>query len=781
MRRATTRWRTAATLTALTVLATAAASTPAFAADGASPSGDLLDPLNVDTSEGVPIDRYELVANGESPADTVKSFVLTGSFAISRTLTGLGSWLIDWAYRFPVLDKLAGPAQNVSDAYERDVLGPLGMAGVFTAWAFVFGLILVMRGRVARGAGEIMLTLVIGALAATTFVRPTVLLGYDGPIQQTERLALEAASITANGGDKTKGADPCDLITGPARNACQEAASDQTPAASDAQKRKQRQAACDAVAGPARDTCLSGERPLAAADVSRPITRTLTETLVVQPYMLLQYGRHIDKDDPLYKAHKQVVDPKKNKTTVDGVDCNSLDAPLQGPVRDHCLQSANVHSPYEPFEGKGNEAKAITAYMKTPTWERCLGSVLVLVATSIVFVVLLAMVLALFAAQIACALAAVATLAVLTWALLPGPNRAALWKWVGILAAAMLVLVGVSLIIPLFGIAAAALLADNSTPLMERLLTLVGLAITLLAAHRVMLKTGQSLGQRIAARMRYARIGGSHTMGENSAATAAAFSSLNYGAGAAVMGASPAHLSFLSRHSALTSSLRALGDPTGLPGHPAALLSEAQAEGRRALAPLALGARAAHTVLIGPKRAKDALPQSGHTGRTTAPTVVDGRTGLVLNDASPESGFSPIGTRLEAGLKRTRAGRVLVGSSKAAYHATIGLPATWTRVRRAESRLSQGLHEELSRQRSHYQHVAELWKRDSRDGLDDLTTPARRTYEAVSQPLTNANRLRTWEHTWLDEHGNPRYYGGLTDDGHVREEVWTRRFPWERQ
>ncbi|MDI3390059.1 hypothetical protein QIS99_28275 [Streptomyces sp. B-S-A8] len=751
------RWRTAVTLIVLTALVTAAASTPAFAADG-DPSGGLLDPLNVESSEGVPLDRYELTSFGDGPVESVKAFMITGSFALSRTITGLGSWLVDWAYRFPVLDKLAGPAQKISDAYERDVVGPLGLVGVFTAWAFVFGLVLIMRGRVARGAGEIMLTLVIGALAATTTVKPTVLLGYDGPIQQTQRVALEAASITSNGGDKAKGADPCDLITGPAQQACRQTPPANDPAAAEAQKKK-RQKACDTIAGPARDTCLSGERPLAAADVSRPITRTLTETLVVQPYMLLQYGQHLDKDDPLYKTHKKLIDPKKPNTD----HCDR--AP--GPAGDLCRDMASQTYPQAEFEKKGAEGKAIAAYMTSNSWERVFGALLVLLTTSIVFIVILAMVLAQFAAQLACAAAAACTLVVLAWALLPGPNRAALWKWVGIYASAMLLLVGVCLIIPLFGVAAAALLKDNSTPMMERLLTLVGLAVTLLAAHRIMLRKGQTLGQRIAARMRYARIGGSHTMGEHSAATAAAFSSLNHGAGGG-MGGSPAHLSFMSRHSALTSGLRALNDPTGLPGHPAALLSEAHAEGRRALAPLALTARAAHSVLIGPRQPKAGPPRGGRTHST----VIDGRTGRITHDAQGDE-FRPIGARLEAGLKRTRAGRVMVGTGKAAYYSTVGLPATWTRARRAASAHTHDLRQQLDRQRSHYRQVTDRWTSDSRDGLRDLTTPARRTYEAVSQPLERANRLHTWDQTWLDEHGTPRYANaGMRENGDAR----VRRF-----
>ncbi|MEV4976012.1 hypothetical protein [Streptomyces scopuliridis] len=760
------RRRAAGTVAALTVLLVALSTSPSFAVDGGS-SGGLLDPLNVTTPEGVTVDRYELTGSEDGPIDTVLKFCLSGTFAFSRTIVGFSCWLIDWAYRFPVLDKLAGPAQQISDGYQRDIIGPLGIAGIFLAWAFVFGLVLVMRGRVARGAGEIMLTLLIAAFAATAFVRPAVMLGYDGPIQQTQRAALEAASITINGGDKAKGDDPCDLITGPAQKACRESADDDTGADSAADE-KEKDKACEMVVGPARDTCLTGGRPLAAADVSEPITRTLTETLVVQPYMLLEYGQIIGKDSPLYPVHKKLIDPPELKD--DPCDL------LYGMVKEYCQSNNGIDGAEKAFEELGDDGKLAASSMHKVTWERFIGAVLVLIAALIVAIVIMAMVLALFAAQFGCVIAAVCGVFVFAWALLPGANRALLWKWVGIFASAVVVLFGVAVFIPLFGVAARALLSDNQTPMMERLLTLDGLALTALAAHRIMLRKGNSLGRRMADRMRFARIGGSHMMGGNAAATAAAISSLGYGGGG--FGPSSAHLSFMGRHAGLAAGLRALSDADGLPGHPAGFLAEARAEGRRALAPLALGMRAAHTTLIGPTRPRPQPTRLGPDGQPL-PTVIDGRTGRVINDGEQED-YTPVGARLEAGLRRTRGGRALVRTSKVAFYSTAGLPATWTRLRRAKSQLTGELHQELGRQRAHYAGVADQWTADTRSGLHDASTPVRRAYDAVAQPIRNANRLRTWEQTWLDESGRPRYYGGpATEDGHVPDDVWARRFPWE--
>ena len=167
---------------------------------------------------------YELTGGGDGLADSAMRFLMSGLFAMARTVTGFSCWLVDWVYRFPVITNLSGSAQHIADAYAKHVVTPLGLAGVFTAWAFAFGLFLVARGRAARGFGEILLTLLIAAIAATSIVRPDVMLGYNGPLQQSQRAALEAAAITtqSTGSQKPDPNDPCSLISGAAKTACEQ-------------------------------------------------------------------------------------------------------------------------------------------------------------------------------------------------------------------------------------------------------------------------------------------------------------------------------------------------------------------------------------------------------------------------------------------------------------------------------------------------------------------------------------------------------------------------------
>lgn len=262
----------------------------AAAANGSAPGGGLLAPLDLPTSEGVPLSGYQLdsstspvsvadgianVVTGNMPFDVageIQRLLLSGLFTLVRLLVGLCCWLIGFVFDFPLLHLLTDPAQRLADAYQRHVVDALGLKGLLLAWAFVFGLILFVRGKAGKGLGEIAMTLVIAALATSAFVRPDYVLGKDGPLQQVHQAAIEVASITT-----------ASYFDSPGRGS----------------------GSCDNVVGPAHDVCISEKTQ--AKTVTGPIQDALTDALVVKPYMLLQYGRILDpgKEDEkaAYEAH----------------------------------------------------------------------------------------------------------------------------------------------------------------------------------------------------------------------------------------------------------------------------------------------------------------------------------------------------------------------------------------------------------------------------------------------------------------------------------------------
>ncbi|WP_326762816.1 hypothetical protein OHB35_53115 [Streptomyces phaeochromogenes] len=133
-----------------------------YAASSDSETGDLLAPLNITSSEGVPINGYELNSEGGSIVafkTQALAFALSGLFTLIRLLVGLAGWAIEVALRFPLLKLLTDPAQRVADAYDTVVVDTLGLKGLLLAWGFVFAGFMIVRGRVGRGLGEIFLTL----------------------------------------------------------------------------------------------------------------------------------------------------------------------------------------------------------------------------------------------------------------------------------------------------------------------------------------------------------------------------------------------------------------------------------------------------------------------------------------------------------------------------------------------------------------------------------------------------------------------------------------------
>ncbi|MFF4282892.1 hypothetical protein ACFY0Z_29440 [Streptomyces kronopolitis] len=734
--------------------------------------GGMLGPLTtIETSDGLPASLYELSGGGNDVSDTALRFLMSGLFALARTVTGFACTVVDWIYRFPVIDALSKTAQHVADAYAQHIVTPLGLASVFTAWAFAFGLFMVARGKAARGFGEIMLTLLIGAIAATSIVRPDVMLGPSGPLQQAQRAALQAATITTQA---TGGApDLCHSVLAPGNPACAPSKSDGTK---DLKKGHRR--SCAGVVRSGRETCLFGSE---ASQVSMPITRTLTDVLIVQPFQLLQYGRLIDKSSPLYKDYRKGLAYGDGASEADACDLlsdkagelcrkRSADDPcnlVQGPLRGYCEDDNGIspegasrgNAQKKLLEKHGKEGRAAAAYMSDVSWDRVFGALFVLIAAVIMAIVVLAMAFAMVAAQFACVVAAAGTYVVFMWALLPGPNRMLLWRWVGVFASSTVVLFGVSVFIPLFGVAAKTLLSSGDTSLIERLLLLDALAVTALVMHRRLQAKGSNLGQAFASRMRFAKIGGSHTMGDQAAGMGMALAAMGVDRGSQLSGSSlslagsgtsPAHAAFAMRRAKLASGLAGLSDGAGMPGNPLSALGEARAEARRALAPLSVPMRAAQLAWVGPPRETDHRPGArggfspdGVPLRRRVPMVIDGNTGEVMSD--PNQGLKPIGERLRERISRTRGGRVLLGAGRIAWHTTVGAPAGWTRMRRKGSDLTR----EANRQIKHYTAARERWGRDSRAGVRDASVivrrgPIRHGYDRAMAPLRRANRLQQW-------------------------------------
>ncbi|MEU5894534.1 hypothetical protein ABZ835_48415 [Streptomyces sp. NPDC047461] len=730
-----------------------------YAASSTSETGDLLSPLNITSSEGVPVNGYELNAQGGSIFSFQSqslSFALSGLFTVIRVLVGLAGWAIELAFRFPLLKILIKPAQRVADAYDTVVVDTLGLKGLLLAWAFVFAAFMIVRGRVGRGLGEIFLTLTIAAFAASAFVRPDYLLAQDGPLGQTQQVAAEVAQESVasyDWGGKLASLGPCDRMAGVQEAKCLEE---------------------------------EAQAPVASTDVARPLQDSITNALIVKPYMLLQYGRILDpaktSDRKAYAVHLKWITGGYKAGDQDGESGQEDDTcdRIKGPAKEYCERGTGGADPdsipegaddidigllpgqslgdidsaqfseegqqfaafLEDLEDAGAVGKACAAYAEKPTWWRVGGAALLLIAAFFICGMLLSSAIVLLGTQgIGAAAAAAGGLAFIA-GMLPGPARQSVWKWLSIWGIAILAMVGICAFVPFFGIAVDATITNGPDLMVERILLIDVLAIAGAAGHRRLLTGITSFGQRMAMRMRYAMVGGTHLPGDSSELGAAlAMNSPaalgGYGGGLRAFSGGGGRFAIFGTRQRLMGALTSVFDGAGMPVDTGRVLADARAEAGRGLAPVTaaaaagglgarlgltgarLGAKGARWLLVGRRPEHEKLdawrkptadgnphaggPPGGSAGpggwgprrpggppdryRNEDGQVVDRATGRVLHDQNSDRTL--MSTRAHNRLVRYRGYRILHRGGRMVYGATVGLPENVRRARAGGSRYSQ--------------------------------------------------------------------------------------------
>ncbi|CAL9675989.1 hypothetical protein SUDANB176_07777 (plasmid) [Streptomyces sp. enrichment culture] len=753
--------RSASFVTLLTVMFVMVNSHVVYAAGSNSESEGLLAPLNITSSEGVPIDGYELNASGGSVLafkSQALALALSGLFTLIRLLAGLAGWAIEVAFRFPLLKILTDPAQKVSEVYDEVVVDTLGIKGLLLAWAFVFTGFLLVRGRIGRGVGEMFLTLLIAALAASAFVRPDYLLATGGPLGQSQQVGIEVAQQSVNAyhwGGKLASSSPCATATGAAEVDCY-----------------QREAA----------------KPASSTDIARPLQDSVTNALVVKPYMLLQYGRILDPAKPAdrkaYAVHLKWVTGGYKAGDVKVSDRGKdICSKIRGPARKYCergyaegvpsredleaeisrslppgtvadLLDATVTDEDREFAAflydlkkAGDVGKASAVYAEKPTWWRLGGALLLLVAALFICGMLLSSAIVMLGTQGICAAAAAVGGVTFIAAMLPGPPRQSVWKWLSLWGIAVLALVGICAFIPFFGIAVDATITDGPDLMIERILLIDVLAIAAAAGHRRLLTGISSFGRRMAMRMRYAKVGGTHLPGDTSelGAALAMHSPAASGGGGLRAFTGGGRFGMLGTRQRLMGALGSLVDGAGMPVDTRRILADASAEAGRGLAPLTaaaavgglgvrLGAKGGHWLLVGKRPDREQLakwrkptadgdePHAGGTpgqgpdgpgsGGLTGPSagphrpggprdryrdddgqIIDAATGEVLHDQHADRTL--LSTRAHNRLVRLRGYRILHRGGRAAYGATVGLPATVRQANAAGSRYARDVRQQV--------------------------------------------------------------------------------------
>ncbi|MEV7123712.1 hypothetical protein [Kitasatospora griseola] len=724
---------------AMVLLFMFAGASSALASDGNVERGGILAPLNVLSSEGVPLNNYDLKSENGGVTDIrshVCNLLIGGGFAIVRVLVGLMCWGVQWIFNFPIVKNLVEVAQKLNSEFFFTASTTLSLWGLFLAAGVAFGGLLMMRGKVARGAGEMVITLLLSSLVLMPALTPRSILGENGPVVQTQLAAHDAGQIAAN----AAGVDP---------------------------------------------GCTSDKD---RNDPSCPMRMVLTRTLVVQPYQLLQYG--------------MIADPKSENANIKGiaeVHRAWIHGEFKGKEAGYCTGGVSIPGTdalcpatkgwddmKAALKKQGPDGQAAYDFAVNSDWDRVAGVGLVLIAALLIAIVVLGMALVHMGCQIADVVAASLTGATGVWAMLPGGNRAALWKWLGVFLTSVVTEFAVSVMLPIFALGTNAILSsNNNTFMIQRLLTLDAFALVLLVFHKRIFAAAGQIGDRFANRMRFAKIGGTLFMGENTGlglAMSQAMGTLGPGGrsgggglragvalGGGLLGGAMAGNNSLLRRARIGEGLAALADPALGKMNAAVMAAGAYGEVRKGMAALALPLRTAHHLAVGnplpahklARRLKPVGPvgpfggpmppqagphgggpgghpgghPGGGPGRPGWPGGGPNGNGPVQTRGGrrvlmPRNGVTPLGHALHNRLLNTRIGRMALLAGKAGkvgWNMTGGSPATLTRLNRAGG----VLRDHLGRQAQHYGNVYKAWWGDEKDGFRTAARGVKGAYNAV--------------------------------------------------
>ncbi len=238
----------AAVLVVLTPSAAAAEPTP-------EPPGGLLAPFTFTDSHGVPLDHYDITADTGGMSDwdlKLQLWLTNGLMSLNRLIIGACSWLLNWAFEFQLAQLITEPMREIGETYQSAIIDRLDLGGVLLLLGAAWCGVQMMRGRVSLGAGELAVTLLISALAATVLARPAdLLLGEDGLLMHTRDTAMALTSVTLTHGASVS-TDP--------------------------------------------------------AQAAEPLTTALVDVLIVQPHQALNYGTTLDEGHTCWEAYREVVE-----------------------------------------------------------------------------------------------------------------------------------------------------------------------------------------------------------------------------------------------------------------------------------------------------------------------------------------------------------------------------------------------------------------------------------------------------------------------------------------
>lgn len=502
------RWALAAAATGLlcAVLVLGPSPAPAAAVTGAGP----VTAAQLDSgfgSQGEITDRYQipvwdyrvdgLRARGPDIGQAVNNAPLAVASAIFWLTTFMVValvWLLRFALDFGVAGTLLGPVEELIGVYDGFV-GALGLVPLaLMLCVFWFGLA-ALRGRIGKGAGEITLSFVLATLLGSVLAAPgETLLGERGLLGRSKEIGATVAVLAVQDPAVAVQAEPC------------------------------RQAPPDGEA--LVDGCLEPGRPVPDRrdpQVLRWILQTwLVDLYVRQPHQYIVYGERLDCPVTLTVRRSGPEasgdgDPCRPHPCLDQYNqiLRTSPADLEGRGNPTADPNSYLYDLMHPDAGGyahdpacGEHGARLAAYNNSGDWGRVgLALFLLLALILLAGFVVAGVLLPLVVGQVMVAVLAVALVFVLPVALLGGGGRQALWRWFGLLLAALLMIVVALVGLSLMLVTTDLLLRGNWHLSISLLLVCVS-SVAFLWLQKRLLKGGMSGGQAAGAALGRIRFGG---------------------------------------------------------------------------------------------------------------------------------------------------------------------------------------------------------------------------------------------------------------------------------
>ncbi|MEV4616799.1 hypothetical protein AB0K43_30025 [Kitasatospora sp. NPDC049258] len=446
--------------------------------------GGVLGVFNVTDRGGMPISAYTVGSDTGGALDWdlgVENLLAELCFMGTKWLIAFCCWLISWALSFGLAKLLLKPVLSVADSLHARVIVQMGLPSLFLAVCALMCVARIFFGDKARGWGDAALSILLAALTTTLLAStPTTLMGEDhGAIAVTRGLALEVAAIVLE-------TDPTGAATG-------------APAA-------------EATSG----------------SLARPLTDALTDAFIVQPAMLLQYGRTFDGDCArMYsesKLQQLAFDRAMNAQTNKLKKVTHLADYLPGGEMvsswydwqiDLSSRWAVDHfgdPPMEAFEKKCVPGDAGAA--KKASLDKVGGALFLLVAAVIVTVLISALAGSFLVAQCRIAWDAVRGEAALVVGTVPGAGRTFLWDWCASVLRSLGQMLASVIALAIFIVVIQAVLDPVQTD-WGRELTLRFLAVDLVCIaavkkRKTLADRSRQVSANFRAKMAAGRVGGTH-------------------------------------------------------------------------------------------------------------------------------------------------------------------------------------------------------------------------------------------------------------------------------